>query len=900
MTTPEFRFKLVLDESELNAGFSRADARSTEFVKQLTEQAALSGQQVGRLAGSMQSASTGAFASAKKGLTGVADASKLTRQEMMALNYTASDVVASLSSGASPFTILLQQGGQVKDAFGGVGNLISKLASAISPMAVGIGAAAAGVGAFAFALYKGRQEQEAFNKALLLTGNYAGLTNDSLQKSSQAIAASTDATIGSAREMVVALANTGRVSAGALDPVAKAAAQFAKVTGQSSDQVAQHFAGMSGGVAKWAAESNKQYHFLSLSQYQYIKTLEEQGRADEAQRATSDALFKHFATKGVESLGLIEGAWQGAAKAASEYWERAKEIGRDDTLEKQIAVAQGNLALAVQAKTFSQNPGALADLRIKKAQEALDALTKKSEDVKAEAKDKAEKAALQERAIISAQNIERLADEAKGQSQLNRELEKYRKDLETIRQAGGQMPSQATQDAIVRRLTENNDPMVKVIQARKQALGQENAKLEEQIAYYEKYGKTMEQTARSALEFDLARGQLKGRTGADIEALRRDADRFDSNKAKDDQNKELERLDKKIDKLNAAANAQALSNREARIAQEIADIDTKKVPFGSSQYQAKAAGIASAVNADEDRLLASRLRDQSRTTQDEVDRLRQESEALGQNALQRQIAAYAVKLEADARKELLNSPDRADQINSAKTADLIKYTNAATEAYERQRDAVVGLRQAVNQYSEQAANGAQFAANFFKGATAKMEDAIVNFTKTGKLNLKDFFGFMADEFLRQQARMVISKAIGGGGDGGIAGLVTSLIGMAAGGGGAAKAGSGASLYSLSGSGVTGGGNGFVMPKFASGGDPYINRLNLVGERGPELFVPRVPGTIVPNNALGKLGSPTVQVIQHNQIGSTMGRAELDAGMTMAQQAAVSEVFDRLRRMGVMR
>ena len=39
-------------------------------------------------------------------------------------------------------------------------------------------------------------------------------------------------------------------------------------------------------------------------------------------------------------------------------------------------------------------------------------------------------------------------------------------------------------------------------------------------------------------------------------------------------------------------------------------------------------------------------------------------------------------------------------------------------------------------------------------------------------------------------------------------------------------------------------------KFADGGRPPVGRASLVGERGPELFVPDRAGTIIPNNAMG--------------------------------------------------
>ena len=45
--------------------------------------------------------------------------------------------------------------------------------------------------------------------------------------------------------------------------------------------------------------------------------------------------------------------------------------------------------------------------------------------------------------------------------------------------------------------------------------------------------------------------------------------------------------------------------------------------------------------------------------------------------------------------------------------------------------------------------------------------------------------------------------------------------------------------------------------FANGGDPPVGRASIVGERGPELFVPRTAGTIIPNHALSSLGGSQV-------------------------------------------
>jgi hypothetical protein len=53
-----------------------------------------------------------------------------------------------------------------------------------------------------------------------------------------------------------------------------------------------------------------------------------------------------------------------------------------------------------------------------------------------------------------------------------------------------------------------------------------------------------------------------------------------------------------------------------------------------------------------------------------------------------------------------------------------------------------------------------------------------------------------------------------------------------------------------------GGSVMGMPGFADGGSPSVGQVSMVGERGPELFVPRTAGTIIPNHALAGVGGTT--------------------------------------------
>ena len=49
--------------------------------------------------------------------------------------------------------------------------------------------------------------------------------------------------------------------------------------------------------------------------------------------------------------------------------------------------------------------------------------------------------------------------------------------------------------------------------------------------------------------------------------------------------------------------------------------------------------------------------------------------------------------------------------------------------------------------------------------------------------------------------------------------------------------------------------------YANGGRPPLGKVSLVGERGPELFVPDSAGTVIPNHALGGGGTviPDVRI-----------------------------------------
>ena len=83
--------------------------------------------------------------------------------------------------------------------------------------------------------------------------------------------------------------------------------------------------------------------------------------------------------------------------------------------------------------------------------------------------------------------------------------------------------------------------------------------------------------------------------------------------------------------------------------------------------------------------------------------------------------------------------------------------------------------------------------------------------------------------------------------------------------------------------------------FAGGGRPPMGKASLVGERGPELFVPDSAGTIVPNDAMG--GASVTQIFNVSTGVSATVRQELRSMMPMIQSQTLKAVQEGTRRGG---
>jgi phage-related minor tail protein len=265
------------------------------------------------------------------------------KSAMRTLPAQFTDIATQLAGGQSPFMILLQQGGQIKDQFGGVGNALRGIGSLITPAAVAFGGLAAAVGAFSFAAIQGYQESIALQRAIALTGNYAGITADQFDSAAKRIQAASGSTIGAARELMMSAVGSGQFGPQSIDAVTNAMARLQKLSGQSSEEILKVFSGMSRGVANWAAEANKSYNFLDAAQYRYLRSLEDQGQKEKAMAEAAKMLDAALQQRTVQ-LGYIETAWNKVKAAASGAWNSMMGLGRDETPQQKLAALQEELA----------------------------------------------------------------------------------------------------------------------------------------------------------------------------------------------------------------------------------------------------------------------------------------------------------------------------------------------------------------------------------------------------------------------------------------------------------------------------------------------------------------------------------------------------------------------------
>lgn len=338
------------------------------------------------------------------------------------------DIFTSIAAGQPITMVALQQGGQLKDMFGGIGEaskaLGGYLLSLVTPLNVAIATAAA----LGFAFYKGSEEADKFNDSLILTGNSAGVTSDQLGTMARQISSTVGST-GAAAAALAEIAGGGKIAGESFQQVAQAAVSMKEATGKAVSDTVAEFAKLADEPVKASAALNTQYHYLTASVYAQITALEQQGKHADAVKLATDAFadaINNRTPKIIENLSFWERGYNAVARAA----DRLKDIGRAN-IDDDIAQAQANLASAQRGDVgFFQDKDKMVEFYTDELQFLKD---KKSAQEEIAKLDKDESDA-NDRTVKAMAKVDALEKSAWTNAKKRTEaLKEYEKSLEVIR-----------------------------------------------------------------------------------------------------------------------------------------------------------------------------------------------------------------------------------------------------------------------------------------------------------------------------------------------------------------------------------------------------------------------------------------------------------------------------------
>ncbi|MBA0420327.1 phage tail tape measure protein [Stenotrophomonas maltophilia] len=331
-----------------------------------------------------------------------------TAQAMRQLPAQFTDIFTSLQGGMPFFTVLVQQGGQIKDSFGGVAPALKGVSTALLDMVNPYTVAAAAVGLVVFAWYDAEQQAQAYTKALVLSRNEAAATTltlvDMARKTSDALQVSA----GAGAEAAQAVGSNGKIAAQNLQAVADAAVAMREVSGKALEDTIALYAKLAEDPVKGAEKLNEQVNFMTVALYEQVKALQEQGRNQDAvtviTRAASDETVMALAKVRASQNPVISGfkqlwveatrAWSamqssvglGPAAAQMQHLlaENQRELAKLNALasgdQRGLPLARNPIALAAMEKSIKDRSDKIKALATDLIKERKDAEVKAAED----------------------------------------------------------------------------------------------------------------------------------------------------------------------------------------------------------------------------------------------------------------------------------------------------------------------------------------------------------------------------------------------------------------------------------------------------------------------------------------------------------------------------------------
>ncbi|EFU6025363.1 phage tail tape measure protein [Escherichia coli] len=608
---------------------------------------------------------------------------------------------------------------------GWIDKLMTPKGLAVGGVIGGITAAVIGLGK---AWMEGQEEGEAFNRQLELTGHYAGVTAGQLWALSKNLSGNgitQHAMAGSLAQVV----GSGAFHGNDIGMVAKAAAQMERSVGQSVSDTISQFKRLKDDPVSAAKALDDELHFLTATQLEQIRVLGEQGRTSDAARIAMSALAEETGKRTSDidnNLNALGSTLQTLSDWWKQFWDAAMNIGREDSLDAQIASLQEKIQ---RAKKF---PWTKASTTGEYDQQQLDALQerKRQQDLQ-DAKEQAERNYQEQQKRRNAEN-----------AALNRmnETEAARHQRELARINAMQYADQAVRDAAIQR---ENERYEKAIKKKTPATRNDEA-------------------TRLLLQYSQQQAQVEGQIAAARQSAGMATERMT------EAHKQLLALQQRISDLagkKLTADEKSVLAHKDELVQALTLLDAKQQELQKqtalNDLKKKSIQLASQL-AEEERTLRQQ-HDLDIATTGMGDKQRQRYQA--QFSLQQKYQQQLEQLERDSKQKGTYGTDEYRNAEQTLTDSLNRQLNENRRYWQEQElmqaDWKNGAMRAFQNFTENADNAAGTAEQMFTVAFNSAGNALATFCTTGKLNFKSFTSSLLSDLAKIMAQMAMMQAVKG-------------------------------------------------------------------------------------------------------------------------------------------